>query len=162
MQIGQRFGRLTVLKRVGDGKGSNSKWLCHCDCGNEIITFAGNMRRGKTRSCGCLYREARGLATVTHGETRGYKRTVEWQTWAGMFKRCYNPKNKSFRYYGGKGIKVCERWRDYAQFLTDMGRKPSPEHSIDRIDNDDDYTSQNCRWATRREQRMNQTPRKAA
>ena len=96
---------------------------------------------------------------VSHGDARRGRKTADWRCWSGMIRRCEEPQNKCYANYGGRGIKVCERWRnDYATFLADMGRKPSSRHSIDRIDNDGDYEPSNCRWATNSEQQKNKRP----
>jgi hypothetical protein len=160
---GLRFERLTVLRRVVDVRGSLrvvGLWVCRCDCGGEITTRAGDLRAGRTKSCGCMRREhCRRGPNKQHGESAVGNTTSEYWTWRAMKARCYNPKHVGFKYYGARGIHVCDRWRNsYATFIADMGRRPSAKHSIDRIDVNGHYTPQNCRWATASEQRLNQRP----
>jgi len=120
--------------------------------------------KGKTRSCGCRIIQvltANGYAMRQHGESKSVGRAAspEYRTWDGMKERCRNPNHKAYANYGGRGISVCERWLDFESFLLDMGRRPSPTHSIDRINNDGNYEPGNCRWATRDEQNRNQRRR---
>ena len=122
-------------------------WVCHCDCGKEVRVRYGNLKSGNTQSCGCLF-----LDRVTiHGESQ----TREYHIWRGILGRCFDERHHSFSGYGGRGITVCKRWLVYANFLADMGRAPSSEHSIDRKDNNRLYSKNNCRWATRSEQMAN-------
>lgn len=158
---GQQFGDLVVRCRSTSipGDRGRSRWVCTCVCGGFTVVAARHLRDGRIVSCGC--RRQRTPARLRHGDgRRGAARTVEYNCWAAMHRRCYNPNVFAFEHYGGRGIKVCERWFKYENFLADMGRRPTPQHSIDRIDNDGDYTPQNCRWATKSEQRLNQRRRK--
>lgn len=153
---GQRFGRLIAI-RPWDGSGRRLKWVCACDCGGESYPTGSALRAGKILSCGCLRNERLLAALVKHGEALGRKRpSPEYSTWISMRNRCNNPKNHAYSYYGGRGISVCERWNDYANFIADMGPRPSPTHSIDRENNDGNYEPSNCRWATKTEQAANQ------
>lgn len=153
---GVRFGRLTALHRVGSGPDGSSSWRCRCDCGVEKIFRAGNLRSGKTLSCGCLKRDRLVAQSVTHGGARVGKHEPEFDIWQSMKGRCEIPGVTGYKHYGARGISVCPSWsQSYAAFLKDMGRRPSPKHSIDRINNDGNYEPGNCRWATFGEQARN-------
>lgn len=160
---GLRFGRLTAIRLVKSGK-VGAHWECRCDCGGVKIVALSNLRQGRTHSCGCLQREfisARWhdlrASSWRHGETIP-KMTPEYRAWGNMIQRCEYPRARGFENYGGRGIKVCPQWRaDYRQFLADLGRRPSPQHSLDRFpDNDGNYEPGNVRWATKGEQNRNQ------
>ena len=152
--VGSRFGRLLAKQRIR--KNNQTSYLCECDCGQTTIVLHGNLRgRSHTQSCGCLQRERTSAASLTHGESRS-PRTPEYQSWADMIKRCEEPTFITFKNYGGRGIKVCKRWREsYERFLADMGRKPTHKHTLDRINVDGDYKPSNCRWATWKQQNNN-------
>lgn len=149
-RVGHKYGALTVIEFAGLNKIGQANWLCRCDCGTQKVIFGGNLNSGHTTSCGCL----KGL--WKHGDNQTGARTPEYQAWAGMISRCQNPKNSHYRIYGGRGIKVCESWKTYTNFIHDVGRRPSPKHSIDRWpDKNGDYEPGNVRWATIMEQQSN-------
>lgn len=146
---GARFGRLMVLRRAGSNKRFNALWLCRCDCGEQAVVTSHRLISGKTLSCGCLQKER----TTTHGLSR----TRTYRIWIKMRDRCENPRSDNYPDYGGRGITVCERWREFPNFLADMGHAPDGQ-SLDRIDNDRGYEPTNCRWATKTVQ-LNNTRR---
>jgi hypothetical protein len=157
---GRQYGRLRVKEFVGKHPcGRHTKWLCICICGNEKIVLGCNLKSGSTASCGCLMREAH----TTHGlcPLDYAKRPPEYNIWRGMRSRCENPRNEAYHNYGGRGIKVCDRWQyRFDLFLADMGRRPSPNLTLERNDVNGDYEPSNCRWATRKEQYASQRKRK--
>lgn len=148
--IGKRFGRLKVVGQALS-LGGRAAWNCICVCGVEKVIRGKDLRLGDSQSCGCV----NSVAVLKHGHARRRAVTSEYRSWRRMRVRCLNPHDKRYTDYGGRGIRVCERWVSFEVFLADMGPKPSPKHSIDRINVDGDYEPRNCRWATAIEQRRN-------
>jgi len=148
-ETGKRYARLTVLRQIGV-----DLYLALCDCGSEHTVHGWNIRNGKTKSCGCMRRKKDQTRPLKH-DVPNKAGLRAYGIWRRMHERCTNPKDRSFRHYGGRGIDVCARWDDFAAFLKDMGESPSRAHSIDRINNDGNYEPGNCRWATAAEQARN-------
>jgi hypothetical protein len=152
---GQKFGLLTALYPIGIklcGKSKQMEWKCECECGNKTNATVGVLMSGSKKSCGCL----KLTALLQRSTKHGLARSPEYSTWAHMIQRCTNSNDKDYHNYGGRGIKVCDRWLEsFQNFYDDMGPKPSSKHSIDRMDNDGDYCSENCQWVTTKEQANN-------
>lgn len=151
---GKIYGRLTVIKRDGI-LSLHPAWLCRCSCGNEKRFRASDLKLGKVLSCGCYRNEKVREAISVHGDASRSGKRPEYNVWLAMRSRCQNPNNKDFRHYGGRGIYVCERWESYANFIEDMGGRPTDKHTIDRKNVNGNYEPENCRWATWSEQRKN-------
>lgn len=150
--IGQRFERLVVLEQAPKGKGTAARWLCRCDCGKEKVCISSHLRGGRIRSCGCLRQETTARLNRTHGLSR---RSPEYSCWLNMRNRCKNPLSRDYHNYGGRGISVDPRWDDFTVFLADMGHKPAPRSTIERVDNSRGYEPGNCQWLGRLEQSRN-------
>lgn len=149
---GMKFGRLTAIKLTKPKKKA-TQWICRCECGTEKSISLTSLKSGETKSCGCLQKETFGRHSITHGMSK----IPEYHIWVSMKQRCYDPSATGFSNYGGRGIKVCDRWRtSFTNFLKDVGVRPSIKHSLDRFPNNDgDYEPSNCRWATKKEQAGN-------
>lgn len=153
-----KYNRLTLIKEVEPYIWKNlkqSKFLCQCDCGEFIIVNLNHLKSGNTKSCGCLNKEKRKLPKLIKHQESNKRRTVEYNTWVSMKQRCYNINCKDYKNYGGRGIKICDRWlNSYENFLKDMGRRPIG-YSIERLNVNGNYEPINCKWATKLEQNNN-------
>lgn len=158
---GQMFHRWTVIGPAEFASTGRTYWICRCSCGTVKPVVSLNLRSGTSKSCGCWNveraRERAMSRNKKHGHTKRGTASSEYVSWCSMKNRCKHSYVNGYEYYGGRGIKVCDRWlHSFEAFLSDMGPKPSPAHTLDRIENDLDYEPSNCRWATPSEQRLNQ------
>ena len=157
---GKRFGRLLALYRTSDSPAGAIRYYCVCDCGNSKIVQAGNLRTGHTKSCGCWHDESSSeRGTARHYRTHGMTGTRLYRIWRGMKVRCLNENLQSYRYYGAKGVSVCDEWLcSFESFMSwALANGYDDTLTIDRIDSDLDYSPKNCRWATAKQQQNNRT-----
>jgi hypothetical protein len=159
---GKRFSRLVAIEDCGKQNG-HRLWLCQCECGNKAVVATPDLRSGATRSCGCLCR----ATSSTLNRTHGLSKTPEYHAWYSMMARCYRETSHAYQYYGGRGIRICERWKVFEYFYLDMCPRPNAKDSVDRIDNSGHYSCghcaecaakewpSNCKWASRLEQARN-------
>ena len=153
-KTGQRFGRLVVIRVHEKSHSGHLQWQCMCDCGNETIATGTNLVSGNTSSCGCLREEKRFTTLLTHGHTSGRGRSRTYGCWRNMKTRVLNKEGKDYKYYGARGITICDRWMKFKNFLEDMGEAPE-DLTLERLDNDGNYCKENCRWATHTRQGRN-------
>lgn len=163
--VGRKYGRLTILEVTGARENGRLRYscTCRCECGTIKDYRTDALTIGKTKSCGCFNAELAAVRNRRHGGARRVTgRLPEYKVWEGMKRRCFNENEQNYERYGGRGITICERWLGtdgFGNFYADMGPRPSPYHSIDRINNDGNYEPGNCRWATDAQQRANKRPR---
>jgi len=141
---GKKFGLLTIVEQTDKRIRGGVVWVCRCDCGNTIEVVSGRLQEGRTKHCGCLKKDI------------FFSKHPLYKIWKGMIARCYNPRSTGYKNYGGRGIRVCDEWKNsIATFISDMEPRLSKDHSLDRINNDGPYNKKNCRWSTPKEQLEN-------
>jgi hypothetical protein len=150
-EVGNRYGTLTVIE-IAPKQSRFTYWICKCDCGRTSVVRGSHLRLGHTKSCRCAH------GTNVHGHARADKETPTYRTWMAMRERCYRKSNNKFHLYGARGIQVCARWFDFANFLSDMGERPMGK-TLDRINGDLHYMPSNCRWAMSDQQASNRRKR---
>ena len=156
---GQRFERLVVIEKLPERtKNFGVLWACECDCGNRVTVETARLRKQTTRSCGCLAREGVSQRNYKHGHCKRGARAPEYESWKHMISRCTNTSDKRWNNYGGRGIKVCDRWlNSFDAFRDDMGPRPSADLTLERYDVDGDYCPENCGWEPQAVQSRNTT-----
>ena len=148
----QRFGRLTALHPTEERRSTQVVWECECECGRVVFAQGNTLRDGRTRSCGCLKRERMVETHTTHGHSPSNGEfSPTYRCWDGMVSRTTNPNHGHWKYYGGKGVRTCERWRKFQNFLADMGEKPGKDYHIHRLNSDGNYEKSNCVWMQKSE-----------
>jgi len=151
---GQRFGRLLVIKESGRNKQGKAMWFCRCDCGNHKVVYSYSLISGATLSCGCLHNEGLSERSSTHNKSK----TRLYRTWSNIKQRCYNPNFTHYKYYGGRGLKMCDEWQSFEAFCDwAIANGYSENLTIERIDNDGDYEPNNCEWKTMKDQANNKS-----
>jgi hypothetical protein len=151
---GLRFGRLAVIEQNGKTNTGFRKWDCICDCGASVNVAGTSLTSGNTTSCGCYLREQKSKQMKAR-KRHGMSRTPEHGAWLDMRRRCEDANRAQFKDYGDRGISVCKRWQVFENFYADMGSRPSPRHSVGRINNNKGYSPSNCRWETPEQQSLN-------
>lgn len=152
--MGCVFSRLSILGKLENNNRGNSRWLCLCSCGNQVVAIGTELKSGHIKSCGCLQREMASKHNTTHGATKNANSRRIYTIWTNMRRRCNDKNNPAYPRYGGRGITVCERWLSFENFVSDMGYPPEGK-SLDRINNDLGYCVENCEWRGLNQQARN-------